>query len=84
MQIETIGKYRLHLLAHEMQGPSWDPFVTVLRFDDEAQDFVCELEKHQVGAGCASYEAAIEAARRAGTAYIRSGHADETVGSKTN
>lgn len=70
MQIETIGKYRLQLIAHEMQGPVWDPFVTVLRFDDDAQDFVCELEKHHVDAVCESYEAAIEAARRAGTDYI--------------
>ena len=75
MLIETIGKYQLHLVAHELpdQG-QWDPFITILRFDDDQQDFRCVLEKRRVGnKPCSSYEAAIDVARRAGTAIIESG-----------
>lgn len=84
MQIETIGKYQLHLIAHEIGPSRWDPFVTIMKFDEDAQDFVCALEKHHVGAPCSSYEAAIEEARQAGTAVIRSGMEKWPVGSKTD
>lgn len=83
MQIETIGKYQLHLIAHEVAASRWDPFITIMKFDDAAQDFVCVLEKHHVGTPQASYEAAIEAAREAGTAFMRSGMDPATVDSKT-
>ncbi|OWW18691.1 hypothetical protein [Noviherbaspirillum denitrificans] len=75
MQIETIGKYQLHLIALEMPGKAqWDPFVTIMRFDDEQQDFRCVLEKrHASDHPCASYEEAIDAARRAGTSLLESG-----------
>jgi hypothetical protein len=82
MQIETMGKYQLHLIAHEVGTSHWDPFVTVLRFDDEAQDFLCELDKHHVGTPRPSYEEAIEAARRAGTTFIRSGLDAQLLGAK--
>jgi len=73
MQIETVGKYQLHLIAHELPGSLWDPFVTVLRFDDELQDFKCVLEKRRAAdEPCSSYAEAIEAARRAGNALIAS------------
>lgn len=73
MQIETIGKYQLHLLAHELPGGrEWDPFVTILKFDDAAGDFRCVVEKRRASETPApSYEAAIEAARRAGTALMQ-------------
>lgn len=83
MQIETIGKYQLHLIAHESGPSQWDPFVTVMKFDEAAQDFVCVLEKHHVGAPCPSYEAAIEAARRAGNEFMHSGGHPATIGSNT-
>lgn len=74
MQIETIGKYQLHLIAHELPKGEWDPFITILRFDDEQQDFRCVLEKQRAGDHpCASYEDAIDVARRAGTSIIQSG-----------
>jgi len=74
MQIETIGKYQLHLIAHELPGKArWDPFITILRFDDESQDFKCVLEKRHAGEPCASYEEAIELGRRVGTAMLESG-----------
>lgn len=74
MQIETIGKYQLHLIALELPGKGeWDPFVTILRFDEERQDFVCVLEKRRAtDHPCPTYEAAIEAARRAGTELLAS------------
>jgi len=72
MQIETIDKYQLHLIAHELPAPrKWDPFFTILKFDDAIQDFTCVLEKHHVSNHpYDSYEAAIEAARSAATAWI--------------
>lgn len=75
MQIETIGKYQLHLIAHELPGKAvWDPFITILRFDDEQQDFRCVVEKRRASDHpCASYEDAIDVARRAGTSLIQSG-----------
>lgn len=73
--IETIGDYQLHLFAHELPASGlWDPFVTILKFDDKAQDFKCVLEKHHASeVGFATYEEAIDEARRAGTALIDSG-----------
>ena len=75
MQIETIGRYKIHLIALEQPGTGeWDPFVSILRFDDEEQDFKRVLEKHRAADHpFPSYEAAIEAARRAGTALVESG-----------
>lgn len=75
MQIETIGKYQLHLIAHEVSGSGrWDPFITILRFDDEKQDFTCVLAKRRAADHeFDDYEAAIDAARLAGTALIESG-----------
>ncbi|HEY4540839.1 MAG TPA: hypothetical protein VIG66_00525 [Noviherbaspirillum sp.] len=73
MQIETVGKYQLHLIAHEVGDTRWDPFLAVMRFDEDAQDFVCAMEKRHVGHPCASYEEAIEVARQAGNRFIASG-----------
>lgn len=75
MQIETIGKYQLQLIAHEIGSDGrWDPFITILKFDDESQDFRCVLEKRRVADhDFTDYHAAIEAARQAGTALIESG-----------
>lgn len=74
MQIETLGKYQLHLVAHEVASGRWDPFITILKFDDERQDFKCVLDKRRAADHeYDDYEAAIEAARRAGTALIESG-----------
>lgn len=72
MQIETIGKFQLHLSAREIAESRWDPFVTVMKFDDESEDFVCVLEQHHAGDPRASYEEAIEAARAAGSAFMQS------------
>ena len=74
MQIETIGKYRLHLFAYELPSGSWDPFVTILRFDDEIQDFKVLLDRHHVSeTAFPTYEDAIEEARRVGTAMLETG-----------
>lgn len=77
MQIETIGKYQLQLIARELPGSGkWDPFVTIMRFDDAAQDFKCVMDRrHASDHPFPSYEEAIDAARRAGTALIESGTA---------
>ncbi|WP_151634593.1 hypothetical protein [Noviherbaspirillum aerium] len=73
MQIETIGKYQLHLVAHELPGGrEWDPFVTILKFDDSAGDFRCVVEKRRASETPAlSYEEALEVARRAGTELLK-------------
>jgi hypothetical protein len=75
MATETIGDYQLYLIAYELPGSGlWDAFVTILKFDDEAQDFKCILEKHHASKKAfPSYEAAIDAARRAGKALIEAG-----------
>ncbi len=79
MAIETIGKYQLHLIALEAsQEGGWDPYVSVFKFDDDEQDFKCLLEKHPASASpLASYEAAIEQARRTGNTLIASGRFDQ-------
>lgn len=75
MQIETIGHYQLHLIAHELSGKNqWDPFFTILRFDDEKQDFTCVVEKRRAGdQPCNTYEDAIDVARREATQLLESG-----------
>ena len=71
MAIETIGDYQLHLVAYELPSGSWDPFVTVLKFDDATQDFICVAEKlHGSTAPLPTHDQAIDAARRTGTALI--------------
>ncbi|HEX7636496.1 MAG TPA: hypothetical protein VF427_14635 [Noviherbaspirillum sp.] len=75
MQIETIGKYQLHLIAHELSGSGqWDPFVAIFKFDEEAQDFKCVYEKHHASdKPFPTYDEAIDSARRAGNALIEKG-----------
>jgi hypothetical protein len=72
MATETIGKYQLYLLAYELpESGLWDPFVTVLKFDDAAQDFRCIIEKHHASeTAFDTYEAAIDEARRVGTMLV--------------
>lgn len=74
MAIETIGKFQLHLYAYELPGSGrWKPYFSVYRFDDAPQDFVCIRRKQPVSdEAFASYEQAIEAARRAANALILS------------
>jgi len=75
MAYETIGNYQLRLFAYELpQGGKWDPFVTIMKFDRDSQDFKCVLEKHHASeTPLNSYDDAIEAARRMGNALIESG-----------
>jgi hypothetical protein len=75
MAIETIGHYQLHLIAYEVAGTGlWDPFVTILKFDENAGDFKCVLEKHRASEQpLPSHEAAIDAARQVGTALVEAG-----------
>jgi hypothetical protein len=76
MQIETIGKYQIHLIALQISDSGrWDPFVTILKFDNQTGDFKCVLEKRRASSQpLGSYEEAIEAARRFGNAHIEAGH----------
>jgi hypothetical protein len=75
MAIETIGNYQLHLIAHELpQSGRWDPFVTILKFDEAAHDFKCVVEKHHASENTfATYDEAIDEARRVGAAMIEEG-----------
>lgn len=71
MQIETAGHYQLHLIAHELPGNKWDPFVEIFKFDEKVRDFKCVREKQRAAVEpLASYEEAIDAARRTGNAII--------------
>lgn len=71
MATETIGKHQLHLVAYELPNGRWDPFLSVYRFDEEAEDFRCVIEKyHASEVPLESYEAAIEEARRVGNQLI--------------
>ena len=72
MATETVGKYQLHLIAYEMSGKgTWEPYLKIDKFDEARQDFVCVLDKHRVSENpVESYDAAIEAARRAGNQLI--------------
>lgn len=71
MQIETVGQYQLHLIAHELPAGGWDPFVSVYRFDSASEDFQCVLEKRHVEGHFDSYESAIRAAVETGNLLIR-------------
>ena len=75
MAIETIGHYQRHLIAYEVgETGLWDPFVTIFRFDENAGDFKCVLEKHRASEQpLSSHDAAIDAARQVGTALVESG-----------
>ena len=74
MAIETIDDYQLHLVAYELSSVGWDPFFTILNFDEAADDFRCVAEKlHASDAPLPTHGEAIEAARRAGTAWIETG-----------
>jgi hypothetical protein len=73
MATETLGNYQLHLIAYEMSGSGkWEPYLKIDKFDEAKQDFICVLDKHRVTeTPLESYDAAIEAARRAGNQLIR-------------
>lgn len=71
MQIETVGQFQLHLIAHELPNGGWDPFVSIFRFDARAEDFECVVDKHHVNGHFDSYEAAIDAATKTGNSLIR-------------
>lgn len=73
MAIETIGKYQVHLLAYEVPGTrKWDAFLSIYRFDDAVEDFVCLVEKEPVAESpWNSYDDAIEAARRRANVTIK-------------
>ena len=81
MQIETIGPYQLHLFAYELPEPGgWDPFLSILRFDDIIQDFRCVLSRHHASTTpAATYDEAIDQARRVGNALIKSGNLPDQI-----
>jgi hypothetical protein len=72
--IETVGQYQLHLVAYELSSGKWDPFVSIHKFDEVAQDFVCIVDKHHASFDAFNtYDEAIEAARRSGNSIIGNG-----------
>jgi hypothetical protein len=75
MATETIGKYQLHFFAYELPGSGqWDPYLRIDKFDDDAQDFKCLIENRRASdKPLATYEEAIEQARRTGNMLIREG-----------
>jgi hypothetical protein len=75
MAIETIGRYQLHLFAHQLPGSGeWDPYFKIDKFNDETGDFECVVDKRLASdKPLATYDEAIEQARRAGNMMIREG-----------
>lgn len=73
--IETIGKYQLHFFAYQLpENGQWDPYLKIEKFDDEEQDFKCLIENRPVSdKPFATYEEAIEQARRVGNRMIVDG-----------
>lgn len=71
MQIETVGHFQLHLIAHELPSGKWDPFVSIFKFDESVQDFKCVYERHRASEEpLGSYDEAIDVAQRAGNALL--------------
>ncbi|MDB5798871.1 MAG: hypothetical protein JWP36_2773 [Paucimonas sp.] len=69
---EHLGPYTLHLVAYELPDGTWDPFLSIDRFDESVGDFRRVLDKHRVAEkGVATYEEAMEAARRAGNGLVQ-------------
>ena len=76
MAIETVGKYQLHLVAHQLsENGQWAPYLMIDQFDDASDGFRCVLDRHRVAGDrvFATYEEAIEAARQAGNALLDAG-----------
>ena len=75
MAIETIGKYQLHFFAYQLpETGHWDPYLKIDKFDDEIQDFKCLVESRPVSdKPFATYDEAIEQARRVGNMMILEG-----------
>ena len=75
MATETIGKYQMHLFAYQLpENGRWDPFLKIDKFDEEVQDFKCVVENRPVSdMPFATYEEAIEQARRVGNTLIEEG-----------
>ncbi|OGB26667.1 MAG: hypothetical protein A3I66_03755 [Burkholderiales bacterium RIFCSPLOWO2_02_FULL_57_36] len=75
MAIETIGKYQMHFFAYQLpESGQWDPYLKIDKFDDEAQDFKCVVENRPVSdKPFATYDEAIEQARRIGNMLINEG-----------
>lgn len=75
MAIETIGNYQVHLNAVPAMGsPKYAPYVTIARFDEDAQDFVTVVDKVRAPGDevFATEDEAEEAARRYANQLIES------------
>jgi hypothetical protein len=74
--IETIGKYQVHLLGREVSGDGkWAPYLKIEKFDDDAQDFKCIIEKRRVAGEdvFVSEEEAENVAREFANMFIETG-----------
>jgi hypothetical protein len=81
MQIEHFGKFRVDLIPFELSGERrWASYLAVHKFDEQAQDFVCVMEKQRVAGDAvfASSEEAIDAARRIANDLIEAGKFQES------
>lgn len=73
MTYETIGKYQLHFFAVQLSdNEKWVPYLKIERFDDDAEDFQCVVDKaHVPGHPVFDTEGeAEEAARQYGNALV--------------
>lgn len=76
MAFETLGKYQLEFEPFELSGTHrWVAYLSIHKFDDALQDFVCVVKEQRIAAegGFASAAEAVEEARRVGNALIRAG-----------
>ena len=78
MAVETLGKYQLEFEPFELSGTHlWVAYLSIYKFDDALQDFVCLVKERRIAAegGFASAAEAVEEARRIGNALIKAGRA---------
>lgn len=78
MAVETLGKYQLEFEPFELSGTHrWVAYLSIHKFDDAMQDFVCVVKERRIATegGFASAAEAVEEARRVGNALIRAGRA---------
>lgn len=78
MAVETLGKYQLEFDPFELSGTHrWVAYLSIHKFDDALQDFVCVVKEQRI-AGEGGFTSAAEAAEeacRVGNDLIRTGQA---------
>lgn len=76
MQIETLGNYQVHFMPLQLSGSGqWVAYLTIHRFNENAREFQCVLEKRRVPqkGDFPTASEAVEDARRTANMLIENG-----------